>query len=90
MCNEEITEPLSSNFAEPHITANPGHLEYRIIIEMPSANVPDNEPTLVFDNTGNIRLQSCNNITTLLNYMKGCIVYILLIIVYAITGIYPA
>ncbi len=57
---------------------------------MPSANAPDNEPTLVFDNTGNIRLQSCNSITTLLNYMKGCIVYILLIIVYAITGIYPA
>jgi hypothetical protein len=49
MCDEEITEPLSPNFAEPHITANPGHLEYRIIIEMPSANVPDNKPTLVFD-----------------------------------------
>lgn len=53
MCDEEITEPIGSNFAEPHITANPGHLEYRIIIEMPYANVPDNhnKPTLVFDNT---------------------------------------
>ncbi len=49
MCDEEITEPLSPNFAEPHITANPGHLEYRVIIEMPSANVPDAKPTLVFD-----------------------------------------
>ncbi len=49
MCNEEITEPLGSYFAEPHITAKPGHLEYRIIVEMPSANAPDNdEPTLVF------------------------------------------
>jgi len=49
MCDEEIEEPLSPNFAEPHITANPGHLEYRVIVEMPSANVPNNQPTLVFD-----------------------------------------
>jgi hypothetical protein len=49
MCDEEITEPLSPYFAETHITANPGHLEYRIVIEMPSAKVPDSKPTLVFD-----------------------------------------
>ncbi len=49
MCDEEIEEPLSPNFAEPHITANPGHLEYRVIVEMPSANVPNDQPTLVFD-----------------------------------------
>ncbi len=50
MCDEVITEPLSSKFAELHITTNPGHLEYRIIIEMPSTNIPDNKPALVFDN----------------------------------------
>ena len=49
VCDEEIKEPLSSHFAETHITANPGHLEYRIVIEMPSAKVPDSKPTLVFD-----------------------------------------
>ena len=49
MCDEEITEPLSPNFAAPHIKANPGHLEYWIIIEMPSENVPDNKSILVFD-----------------------------------------
>jgi hypothetical protein len=49
MCDEEITESLNSNFAEPHISANPGHLEYRIIVSMPSTNVPENKPTLVFD-----------------------------------------
>ncbi len=49
MCDEEITEPFSPDFADPHITANPGHLEYRIIVELPSSNVPNNKPTLVFD-----------------------------------------
>ncbi len=49
MCDEGITEPLGSYFAESHLTANPGHLEYRIVIEMPSAQVPDSKPTLVFD-----------------------------------------
>ena len=49
MCDEEITEPLSSSFAELHIASNPGHLEYRVTLEMPSSNVPDNQPTLVFD-----------------------------------------
>ncbi len=61
MCNEEIKEPLSSCFAETHITANPGHMEYRIIIEMPSAGVPDNESSLVFYDAGNIRVQNHNN-----------------------------
>ena len=61
MCNEQIKEPLSSYFAETHITANPGHLEYRIIIEMPYANVPDNEPSLVFYDKSNIKVQNCNN-----------------------------
>ncbi len=52
MCNEEIKEPLGSYFAEPHITSNPRHPEYRIIVEMPSANAQDNDkPTLVFDNS---------------------------------------
>ncbi len=52
MCNEEITEPLGSYFAEPHITSTHCHLEYRIIVEMPSANAPDNDkPTLVFDDS---------------------------------------
>lgn len=49
MCDEEIKEPLSSDFADSHITANPGHLEYRVVIEMSSAKVPDSKPTLVFD-----------------------------------------
>jgi hypothetical protein len=49
MCDEVIEEPLSPNFAEPHITTNPGHLEYRIIVEMPSTNAPKDQPTLVFD-----------------------------------------
>ncbi len=49
MCNEEIKEPLSSHFVEAHITANLGHLEYGIVIEMPSAKVHDGWPTLVFD-----------------------------------------
>ncbi len=44
MCYEKITEPLGPDFAEPHITANPGHLEYRIIVEMPSSIVPYNKP----------------------------------------------
>lgn len=48
-CDEEIKEPLGSYFAETHITCNPGHLEYRITVEMPFANIQDNEPTLVFD-----------------------------------------
>ena len=61
MCNEQIKEPLSLYFAETHITANPGHLEYRIIIEMPYANVPDNEPSLVFYDKSNIKVQNCNN-----------------------------
>jgi hypothetical protein len=61
MCNEEIKEPFSSCFADTHITANPGHLEYRIIIEMPSADVPDNESSLVFYDVGNIRVQNYNN-----------------------------
>ncbi len=52
MCNEEITEPLGSYFAESHITSTPCHLEYGIIVEMPSANAPDNDkPTLVFDDS---------------------------------------
>ncbi len=49
MCDEKITEPLSSDFADSHITANPGHQEYRTVIEIPSAKVPDSKPTLVFD-----------------------------------------
>ncbi len=40
----EKSEPSSPDFAEPHITANPGHLEYRIIVEMPSSIVPYNKP----------------------------------------------
>lgn len=46
---KQRTWPLSPDFAEPHISANPGHLEYIIIVEMPSSIVPDNKPTLVFD-----------------------------------------
>ena len=49
MCGEEITEPLGSNFAEKHIVANPGHLEYKVILEIPSSNIPANQPSLVFD-----------------------------------------
>ncbi|MEJ7642868.1 MAG: hypothetical protein WKF36_11855 [Candidatus Nitrosocosmicus sp.] len=49
MCEEEITEPLSPSFAEMHIASNPGHLEYRVTLEMSSSNVPANKPTLVFD-----------------------------------------
>ncbi len=49
MNDEEITEPLSSDFADSHITANPGHLEYRTVIEMPSAKDLNSKPTRVFD-----------------------------------------
>ncbi len=49
MCDEGITDLSSPDFAEPHITANLGHLEYRIILEMPSSIVPCSKPTLVFD-----------------------------------------
>ncbi len=49
MCDEAITEPLSSSFAEQHIATKAGHLEYRVTIELPSSNVPDHQPTLVFD-----------------------------------------
>lgn len=69
-CDEEIKEPLSSYFAETHITANPGHLEYRIILEMPSANVPDNEPSLVFYDKSNIKVQNCNNKAELKPFQK--------------------
>jgi hypothetical protein len=30
-------------FAEQHINENPGHLEYRVIVEMISLAVPDNQ-----------------------------------------------
>lgn len=49
MCDEGITELSSPDFAEPNITANLGHLEYRIIVEMPSSIVQYSKPTLVFD-----------------------------------------
>ena len=71
VCNEEIKETLSSCFAETHITANPGHLEYRIIIEMPSADVADNELSLVFCDADNIRVQNRNNNTKLKPFQEN-------------------
>jgi hypothetical protein len=35
MCNEEIGYLSNPNFAEEHIATNPGHLEYRVVVEMP-------------------------------------------------------
>ncbi len=46
MCNEEIKESLSSHFADLY-NCLPCHLECRIVIEMPSAKVPDTKPTVV-------------------------------------------
>ena len=71
MCNEEIKETLSSCFAETHLTANPGHLEYRIIVEMPSAEVPDNESSLVFYDADNIRVQNRNNNVELIPFQNN-------------------
>ncbi len=34
MCNEEIGYLSNTDFAEEHIATNPGHLEYRVVVEM--------------------------------------------------------
>jgi hypothetical protein len=46
VCGEEIGDTLKPDFAEQHINENPGHLEYRVVVEMISSAVPDNQPTL--------------------------------------------
>jgi hypothetical protein len=37
MCNEEMGYISTPAFAEQHIAANPGHLEYRVVVEMPAS-----------------------------------------------------
>ncbi len=37
MCNEEIGYLSNTDFAEKHIATNPGHLEYRVVVEMPTS-----------------------------------------------------
>jgi hypothetical protein len=37
MCNEEIGYLSNTDFAENHIVTNPGHLEYRVVVEMPTS-----------------------------------------------------
>ena len=54
VCGKEIGD-AKPNFAEQHINENPGHLEYRVIVEMLSPSVPDNQPIL---NTANVTQQA--------------------------------
>jgi hypothetical protein len=51
-CESKAHGP-SPGFYEPHICANPGHLEYKINVETPSSTVPDYKPTLAFDDAEN-------------------------------------
>jgi hypothetical protein len=37
MCNEEIGYLSNPDFAEEHIATNAGHLEYRVVVEMPAS-----------------------------------------------------
>ena len=46
VCGKEIGDRLKPDFTEQHINENPGHLEYRVVVEMVSPSVPDNQPTL--------------------------------------------
>ncbi len=46
VCGKEIGDTSKPDFAEQHINENPGHLEYRVIVEMISPAVPDPQPTL--------------------------------------------
>ncbi len=46
VCGKEIGDTSNPDFAEQHINENPGHLEYRVIVEMTSPAIPDNQPTL--------------------------------------------
>ena len=34
VCGKEIGDTSKPDFAEQHINENPGHLEYRVIVEM--------------------------------------------------------
>jgi hypothetical protein len=55
VCGKEIGDASKPNFAEQHINENPGHLEYRVIVEMLSPSVPDNQPIL---NAANVTQQA--------------------------------
>ena len=44
VCGNEIGGTSKPNFAEQYINENPGHLEYRIIVEMLAPSVPDHRP----------------------------------------------
>jgi hypothetical protein len=46
VCGKEIGDASKPNFAEQHINENPGHLEYRVIVEMLSPSVSDHQPIL--------------------------------------------
>ena len=46
VCGKEIGDISKPDFAEQHINENPGHLEYRVIVEMISPDVPHPQPTL--------------------------------------------
>jgi hypothetical protein len=46
VCGKEIGDTSKPNFAEQHINENPGHLEYRVIVEMLSPSVADHQPIL--------------------------------------------
>ena len=46
VCGKEIGDISKPDFAEQYINENPGHLEYRVIVEMISPAVPNPQPTL--------------------------------------------
>lgn len=50
VCGKEIGDTSKPDFAEQHINENPGHLEYRVIVEMISPAVSNPQPTLNADN----------------------------------------
>jgi hypothetical protein len=50
VCGKEIGDTQKSDLAKQHSNENLGHLEYRLIIEMISPTVSDNQPTLNADN----------------------------------------
>ena len=49
VCDKEIGDTPNSDLAKQHINENPGHLDYRVIMEMILPALSDNQPTLNAD-----------------------------------------
>ena len=49
VCDKEIGDIPNSDLATQHINENPGHLDYRVIMEMILPALSDNQPTLNTD-----------------------------------------